>query len=279
VGRTMLVTGAGGGIGHALAKRLLARGDHVIAAARRLDQVADLAAAGATCVAMDVGDDASVRAGFAGLSTLDAVVNCAAVAPAGTVEFTAPEQVAQVVNVNTLGALRVLQGALPLLRESGSGRLVLVSSLWGEVSGPFVSSYAASKHAIEALADSARRETIGQGVHISVVQPGVVKTPMYTNQLGDLDAAITALGPAEATVYGALYRDHRKVLASAGKGAITAEQCCAAIEKCLDARRPRPRYRVGTDARLMVGLGHLLSDRMLDRVFGAIYHAPRRRTG
>jgi NAD(P)-dependent dehydrogenase (short-subunit alcohol dehydrogenase family) len=88
------------------------------------------------------------------------------------------------------------------------------------------------------MADSARRETIGQGVHISVVEPGVVKTPMYANQIGELDAAIAALCPEERRLYGGLYQDHRKILAGAGKGAITAEQCCAVIERCLDARRP-----------------------------------------
>jgi NAD(P)-dependent dehydrogenase (short-subunit alcohol dehydrogenase family) len=253
---------------------LQARGDRVIAAARRLDQLADLIALGCTGVAMDVGDDASVRTAFASLPALDAVVHCAAVAPAGTVEFTAPAQVAQVFNINTLGALRIIQGALPLLRQAPSGRLVLVSSLWGQVAGPFVSAYAASKHAIEALADSARRETIGQGVYISVIEPGVVKTPMYANQIAELDAAVAALGADERRLYCSLYQDHRKILAGAGKGAITAEQCCAVIERCLDARPPRPRYRAGTDAKLLVSLDRVLGDRLLDRIFGALYRAP-----
>lgn len=272
---TILVTGAGGGIGYALATRLLARGDHVVASARRLDQIAALADRGARCVAIDVGDDRSVHEGFAGLEgagvRLDAVVHCAAVAPLGTVEFTAPRDVAKVFNINTLGALRIMQGALPQLRATGDGRLILVSSLWGRVSGPFVSSYAASKHAIEALADSARREMRGHGVSLSVIEPGVVKTPMFENQADDLRRSIDELSPAERTLYGDLYADHAKLLANAGKGAITAEQCCAVIEKCLDARRPKPRYLAGNDSRALVTLGALLTDRGLDAVFGAIY--------
>lgn len=270
--RTILVTGAGGGIGRALATRLLARGDRVVASARRLDQMQDLVDAGASAVAMDVADDMSVQRGFATIEgRIEAVVHCAAIAPLGTVEFTAPEDVAAIFNVNTLGALRIIQGALPRLRAAGDGRLILISSLWGRVSGPFVSTYAASKHAIEALADSARRETRGQGVRLSVIEPGVVKTPMFENQAEDLRRRIDALGPDERALYGALYDDHAKLLSGAGKGAITAEQCCAVIEKCLDARRPKPRYLAGTDSRLLVTLGALLPDRGLDAVFGAIY--------
>lgn len=267
--RRVLITGAAGGVGRVLAERLLARGDQVIACARRTDQLTALT--GAVPLAMDVSRDESVAGAFAVLKGgLDAVIHCAAVAPLGTVEFTPPARVAEVLNTNTLGSLRVLQGALPHLRQS-KGRLILVSSLWGRVSGPFVSSYAASKHAVEALADSARRETRGQGVHISVVEPGVILTPMYANQATDLDAAIAALGVEETRVYGSLYQDHRKLLPAAGKGAITPEACCKVIETCLDSPRPRPRYTAGKDARLLVTLGRLLSDRGLDRVFATQY--------
>lgn len=269
--RTILVTGAGGGIGQVVAARLLARGDRVIASARKLDQMTELEKDGATLVAMDVGDDASVTSGFGKISALDAVIHCAAIAPLGTVEFTPPPTMAHVYNVNTLGALRVLQASLPLLRVAPSGRLLLLSSLWGQVSGPFVSAYAASKHAIEALADSARRETRRQGVHISVIEPGVVKTPMYFNQLVELDKAVAALAADERRLYARLYADHRKLVAGAEKTAIDADGCAAVIEGCLDARAPRPRYRAGKDAKAMVAMGRALTDRGLDRVFGLLY--------
>lgn len=269
--RTILVTGAAGGIGQAVAERLLHRGDHVIACARKADQLDGLAKAGATVLAIDVANDGSVRSAFAGIAALDALVHCAAVAPLGTVEFTPPETVADIFNVNTLGALRMLQAAVPLLRLSSSGRLVLVSSLWGQVSGPFVSSYAASKHATEAIADSFRRENGGKGVQVSVVEPGVVLTKMFGQQLPDLDRQVAALGAEEQRLYGALYRDHRALLARAGRGATTADHCAKIIVRCLDAQRPRPRYVVGKDAKAMVTMGRVLSDRALDRVFSLLY--------
>ena len=269
--RTVLITGAGGGIGQVLARRLVARGDRVIASDRRPDLLTDLAAAGCTPITMDVGDDASVQAGFAGIVSLDAVVHCAAVAPLGTVEFMPAADVCAVHNVNALGSLRVLQASLPLLRQAPSGRLVMISSVWGKVSGPFVSAYAASKHAIEAMADAARREMAGQPVRISLVEPGVVKTPMYFDQSPQIDAAIAALSAEERALYGRLYEDHRKLVAGAGKSAASPEQVCAVIERCLDSAAPRARYRVGNDAKSLVALSQLLSDRLLDRVFRLMY--------
>lgn len=269
--RSILVTGAASGIGAALAEALLARGKRVIASARRPDQLEDLVAKGATPLAMDVSDDASTAQAFASLEDCDAVIHCAAIAPVGLVETTPPDRVAEVINTNTLGALRVLQHSLPLLRKAEPGRLLLLSSLWGEVSGPLVSSYAASKHALEALADAARRETAGQGVFISVIQPGVVKTPMYFQQLDELERFYDQIPSEEQGRYRHVIDAHRKLVATAEKAAITPEECIAVILRCLDAKRPLPRYRAGRDAKVMTTLGRVLSDRGLDRLFARLY--------
>jgi NAD(P)-dependent dehydrogenase (short-subunit alcohol dehydrogenase family) len=273
MGQRIMVTGAAGGIGRAVAERLLARGDHVIACARQIDQIVDLGAAGATLLAIDISSDKSVRAGFEGLKNLDAVVHCAAQAPLGTVEFTGPAQFAKIFNINTLGALRILQASAPLLRQAKSGRIIIVSSLWGRVSGPFVSSYAASKHAIEAIADSFRRETGNKQVRLSIIEPGVVLTKMFDQQIPELDHQIATLGAAEARIYGEIYGDHRNILAKAGKGATTAKKCAQCIELCLNTKRPKPRYVVGKDAKAMAVMGRLLSDRALDWVFRLLYRS------
>lgn len=269
--RRIMIVGAGGGIGQVLAEMLITRGDRVVACARQAEQLSVLAGMGCETKVMDVADGASVRAAFSAIGQLDAVVNCAALAPLGTVEFTDPERVAAVINTNTLGSLRIMQAALPVLRDVADGRLVLVSSLWGRLSGPFVSSYAASKHALEALVDSARREMGRGGVAISLIEPGVVKTAMYYDQLPELDRTVAALDPREAQLYARQYAHHRQLVAKAGDQAITARDCAKAILRCLDARHPKPRYRVGTDARVMIALSRILSDRALDRVFGLMY--------
>jgi NAD(P)-dependent dehydrogenase (short-subunit alcohol dehydrogenase family) len=269
--RTILVTGAGSGIGRALVERLLLRGDHVIASARNTGQLAEFAARGVAVVGMDLRSDESVRAGFAGIERLDAVVHCAAICPVGTVEFTPPDSFAETYNNNTLGSLRILQSSLPLLRQAPSGRILLLTSLWGKVSGPFVSAYASSKHSIEALADSFRRETAGSSVRISVVEPGVILTKMFDQAIPDLERLVAAMSPEEERLYGALWNDHRKLITNGGRGATTADKCAEMIERALDARNPKARYVIGKDSKAMVTMGRILSDRALDRVFGMLY--------
>jgi NAD(P)-dependent dehydrogenase (short-subunit alcohol dehydrogenase family) len=269
--RTILVTGAGSGIGRALVERLLLRGDHVIASARNTDQLAEFAARGVTVVGMDLRSDESVRAGFAGIEKLDAVVHSAATCPVGTVEFTSPDSFAETYNNNTLGSLRILQSSLPLLRQAPSGRILLLTSLWGKLSGPFVSAYASSKHSIEAIADSFRRETAGSSVRISVVEPGVILTKMFDQAIPDLERQVAAMSPEEERLYGALWNDHRKLITNGGRGGMTADKCAEMIERALDARNPKARYAVGKDAKTMVTMARILSDRALDRVFRQLY--------
>ncbi|SCW72196.1 NADP-dependent 3-hydroxy acid dehydrogenase YdfG [Sphingobium faniae] len=274
--RTLLVTGAAGGVGGALAARLARRGDRVFACARSTTQLKDLASERIIPLEMDVSDSASVERAFAELDrqlggqSLDAIVHCAAIAPLGTVEFTPPEEYGRIFNVNTLGALRVTQAGLARMRRGGEKRLILVSSLWGRLSGPLVSSYAASKHALEAAVDSLRRETAGTGIRISVVEPGVIKTKMFTNQTAEVLQKIDALHSDERRLYLKLYRNYLKLFEKSEKTAITAEQCVDRIIKVLDARRPRPRYLVGLDARLLVPLSEWISDKALDRLFGSL---------
>jgi NAD(P)-dependent dehydrogenase (short-subunit alcohol dehydrogenase family) len=269
--RTILVTGAGSGVGRALVERLILRGDHVIASARNTEQLTEFSARGITVVGMELSSDESVRAGFAGIKKLDAVIHCAAICPVGTVEFTPPDSVAETFNNNTLGSLRILQASLPLLRQAPSGRILLLTSLWGKLSGPFVSAYASSKHSIEALADSFRRETADSSVRISVVEPGVILTKMFDQAMPDLERQVAAMSPEEERLYGALWNDHRKLITNGGRGGMTADRCAELIERALDARNPKARYTVGKDSKAMVTMARILSDRALDRVFGLLY--------
>jgi len=270
--RSIVVTGAAGGIGKALVERLQRSGVFVIAVARSRAQLADLESASVRTVAMDVSDTASVAEGYKEIDValagrnLDAVVHCAAIAPLGTVEFTPPEEYGRIINVNTLGALRILQGALPRLRGHG-GRLILVSSLWGQVSGPLVGSYASSKHAIEAMADSVRREIAGSDVHISVVEPGVVTTKMLTGQSGEVSQKILGLSPEERGLYLNLYNAYIKLFEKSVKAAISADACAGAIENVLNAAKPKTRYRVGNDSKALCFLGNLLPDSWMDGIF------------
>ena len=278
---TILITGASRGIGHELVQRAVARGDTVFACVRKQADAAKFSSSpNLNTLILDVSDSASVTAAFAEMdkrlngAPLNAVINAAAIAPTGAVELTSVEEFRNTLNTNTLGSLRILQAAIPRLRGHG-GRLILVTSLWGRASGAMVGAYCASKHAVESIADSARRETMGMNVHISVVEPGVVKTEMFSNQASETQTLIDRMSAADRNLYGAMYQRFIRLLSGAGGTAITASQAAAGIEKPLFASRPKTRYRVGTDSKIVCSLNWLLPDRWMDGVMAAsLNHKP-----
>lgn len=269
----LLITGAASGIGKELVSRALDRGDEVFATQRSDRGLEEFAGrTGFHAIRMDVADSASVTAGFEEIDrllagrTLDGVINCAAVAPLSPVEVTPIEVLEQTLNTNTVGTLRIMQASMPRLRGH-DGRLILVTSLWGKVSGPMVSAYAASKHAIEALVDSARRETKGIGPHITVVEPGVIKTRMLSSQLEGARQLANDIPADQQARYGELYRKYAGLVAKGSEQGISVSECAAQIEKVLHAAKPKARYQIGKDSKAVCLMARILPDSLLDGVF------------
>jgi NAD(P)-dependent dehydrogenase (short-subunit alcohol dehydrogenase family) len=271
---TILITGAARGIGRELVRRAIARGDTVFAMVRKdADRARFDASAQLHVVIMDVAVSASVDAGFAEVDRLlagrplDAIIHAAAISRPGAIEITPTSEFEELLNTNTLGSLRMLKAAIPRLRGHG-GRLILVTSLWGKASGALLGAYCASKHAIESLADTARRETAGMNLHVILAEPGVVLTDMLSTQAPEVEALIPRMTTDQRSLYETLYRRYAKLTGAAGRSAITAVRCAADIEKALFAARPRTRYRIGRDAQLVCLLAWLLPDRWMDSLMG-----------
>ena len=170
--RRILITGASRGIGRATAVALAAQGHEVIATARDVTALADLPAT--LRLSLDVTDQASVDAAIAAAGPVDVLVSNAGAtvrAPVETVPLTA---VQQLIELNTLGALRVAQAVLPGLRARGQGQLIFVSSIQGRLVIPLIGAYGASKWALEALAETLAIETGRFGVSVHILQPGAV---------------------------------------------------------------------------------------------------------
>jgi NAD(P)-dependent dehydrogenase (short-subunit alcohol dehydrogenase family) len=268
--RTLVVTGAARGIGREIVRRAVGRGDSVFAVVRkdadrsRFDESANL-----RVILMDVADTDSVAAGFAEVDRLlagrplDAIIHAAAISRPSVIEIAPVSEFEEILNTNALGSLRVLKAAIPRLRGHG-GRLILVTSLWGKASGALLGAYCASKHAIESLADTARRETMDMNLHIILAEPGVVNTDMLSTQAPESESLIGRMTAPQESLYGTLYRRYSKLTAAAGRSAITATECAAEIEKALFARRPRTRYRIGRDSTIVCFLAWLLPDRWMD---------------
>lgn len=271
--RTIMITGSAHGMGHELVRRAIERGDRVFATifpgedATRLGEHSSL-----HVIPLDVGSDASVESAFATLDEvlggehLDLVINCAGVSPSGALEVEPISTLERVLNVNALGTARMIKYALPRLRGHG-GRIILFASLWGRVGGPMLSGYCASKHAIEAIVDSARRETHGQGVDLVLMEPGVVRTNMVAATVTGSRYGADQLPPTYRTLYGELYEKFARMIAREANGGVSVEQAADVIERAAFVRKPRTRYRIGKDAKAVVGLSNILPDRGFDAVF------------
>ena len=258
------MTGASSGIGAACARRLVSTGWRVLAGVRKVGDAPE----GTEEVLLDVTDEEQVRAVAASLDELHGLVNNAGIAVASPLEAIPLDELRRQLDVNVVGQVAVTQPLLPQLRRA-RGRVVFIGSIAGRSSLPFLGPYAASKHALEAIADSLRVELLPWSIHVSIVEPGTIATPIWSKGAATADE-IQARIPA-ATL--ALYRDRveafRRAAAAAGRRGQSPDRVADAVEHALTARRPKTRYLVGRDAKLRAGF-ELLPDRVRDRVYDRV---------
>ena len=177
---THLLTGAGSGIGAALADRLLERGDDLVLLARSSERAHDLRSElpGTTVLVADLARPTEIEALAGELpDRLDSVVHAAGVADLGAVADLPTSAWQEQLTVNVVAPAVLTRIALPALRAA-KGTVVLVNSGAGLSASPEWSAYAASKHALRALADSLRAEEREAGVRVTSVYPGRTATPM-----------------------------------------------------------------------------------------------------
>jgi len=201
--QTVLVTGASSGIGREAALAFAAAGANVVLVARRAAALAKVAAetrklgAAALSVPTDVTKPAAVAACFRKATkrfgSIDIVVNNAGIMiPARVVDIRGAD-LQQMLDVNLFGALHVMQHAVQLMREQGRGHIVNVASLAGRRGLSPLGAYCATKFALVGLTEALRMELVGEGIHISLVMPGVVDTPLAT--AAQQDASLGANWP------------------------------------------------------------------------------------
>jgi NAD(P)-dependent dehydrogenase (short-subunit alcohol dehydrogenase family) len=247
--KTALVTGASSGIGAATAARLAQNGWRVLAGVRQ----AGTAPKGTEEVILDVTDPPELE-----LDGLDGLVNNAGIAVAGPLEYLPPDELRRQLEVNVVGQLRMVQLLAPALRKS-RGRVVNIGSISGRSALPFLGAYAMSKFALEAMTDALRVELRPWGIHVAIVEPGTIKTPMWTRERPD--------PPDEAlALYGGRLAAFREFALKRSADGAPAEAVAKVVEHALTSERPKPRYLVGRDARLRAGVEHL-PDRLRDRVY------------
>ena len=254
--RAVLVTGASSGIGAAAAD-LLARSGFRVAGTSRDPESAALRAPHVEWVAMDVRDDESVTFGVKQaidrIGALDALVCNAGIGVFGSVEEVPLYAAREQFETNWFGTLRVLRAALPDLRRSRSARIAIVGSLAGRAPIPFQAHYSASKAALDALALALRNELHGTGVSVSLIEPGDIRTGF--NDATDFELV-------RDSSYGDRVARCREVVENSLVNAPGPEIVARVILRALTTRRPRVRYTVGREARLVSFARRWLPERL-----------------
>ncbi|MEH3158096.1 MAG: oxidoreductase [Sphingomonas taxi] len=264
--KTALVTGASSGMGKAIAERLIREGYQVWVAARSLDRMEDLRALGAEPLRLDISKDdeivAAVDAILRVTGGVDLLVNNAGFGLYGPVEDVSLAEARYQFEVNLFGPARLTQLLLPAMRAKRAGRIVNISSMGGKVYTLLGSWYHATKHALEGWSDSLRLELAPFGIHVVIVEPGLIETG-FGDVAGDGLVERSGSGP-----YAEVARTVARVTAQTyGQGRGTPPAAVAAVVgKAAAARRPRTRYVVGKYAAPMIAMRRWLGDRAFDRI-------------
>ena len=235
--RRALVTGASAGIGRACAEELHAADWAVTGASRR-----GTTSGGWTGLVMDVDDDDSVRTGVAGMlaagGRIDALVASAGWGLAGAVEQCTIGEAKAQLETNFWGCVRVLQQVLPAMRAQGGGRIVLMSSIGGVIAIPFQAFYSASKFALEGLGEALAYEVAPLGVHVTLVEPGNVKTDFTASRrMAQAAGGDPVYSAALTKAVGLMERDEAH--------GVPAADVAAVVRRVLESRRPPRRVSAG----------------------------------
>ncbi len=283
----VVITGASTGIGAACALYLADHGFQVFAGVRNC-RAGEALIGGRTArmipLHLDVTEEESIRdavdrvtrqLGDAGLAGL---INNAGIAVGSPLEVVPIDQLRRQFEVNVFGQIAVTQAFLPLVRK-GQGRIVNMGSIAGRATIPLMGPYSASKFALEALTDALRLELQPWGIHVSVIEPGAVATPIWEKSLkaaADLDAVARS---ADTLRYTEMMLRIRDAVRKAVERAIPPDAVVQAVVHALTAAHPRTRYLVGTDAKIRAWMVKWLPDRLNDRLLTWMLKLPREGSG
>jgi NAD(P)-dependent dehydrogenase (short-subunit alcohol dehydrogenase family) len=276
---SVLITGAGRGIGRATALRLADQGWEVFAGVRQAQDGEELSQAGSgriTPVPLDITDARQVGELSGVLPPgLDGLVNNAGIVVGGPLEAVPLAELRRQLEVNVVGQLAVTQALLPQLRSSG-GRIVFISSLSGRVSTPLTGAYNASKFALEAMADALRMELAPWGIRVALIEPAQTDTDLWRLADDDLNDTVADLAPQHRQLYAKHIEGFRRSIPRSQRMARPVDEVAATVQKALTDRRPRARYVVGTPVKVQALLARLTPTPVLDVMLRAGTGVPRR---
>jgi NAD(P)-dependent dehydrogenase (short-subunit alcohol dehydrogenase family) len=269
---TVLITGAATGIGEICALTLAQQGYHVFAGVRRAEDGIALqqkASGNLSWLLLDVTETGSIDAAVntvasaVGDQGLSGLINNAGVSGIGPLEFLPISEVRKLLEVNVVGLLAVTQAFLPLLRKT-NGRIVNLGSISGRLALPFGGGYSLSKFAVEALTDELRFELRPWGLHVALVEPGGIATPLWEKSRGMADRLLELMPEEARGYYGPVFPTLQALAIRWGKHGTAPGEVAKVVLHALTAPHPKTRYFVGCRAGWSSRLLTHLPDRWRD---------------
>lgn len=280
--RAVVITGASTGIGAACALHLDRLGFAVFAGVRKSEDGVALQKAGSDRLVpleLDVTDLTTIQKSHAVVLEatkkrgLFGLINNAGIAVVGPLEAVPISDLRQQLEVNVIGQVAVTQEFLPLVRQA-RGRIINMGSIAGLSTMPLMGPYSASKFALEAITDALRLEVQQWGIHVAIIEPGAIATPIWNKSTIEAAEREAAIETELRTLYKPVVTAVRKVVGEASKRAISSDAVAKVVEEALTAPTPKTRYLVGTDAKLRALMVKLLPDRISDKLLTAILKLP-----
>jgi short-subunit dehydrogenase len=264
--KVVLVTGASSGMGKAFAKALLAEGMAVYAVARRIEAMADLAAAGAITMKMDIVREDEVQEVVQRIirerGGVDVLINNAGFGMYGAMEDTSMADARYQFEVNLFGMAYLTQLLLPSMRKKGSGKIINISSMGGKIYTPLGSWYHATKHAVEGWSDCLRLELSSFNIDVVIIEPGAIATE-FANVMIEPMIKRSGNSPYSRMAHAVASATQTSV----EKGDLSDVQVIVnLILRAVRARKPKTRYVAGKYANLMLFVRKWFGDRMFDRM-------------
>jgi len=273
--KSIIVTGASSGLGESIAIKFAQEGWLVFAGVRDEDDAKNLVKKDPSLlpIFLDVSKPQQIKEAVEtvrkklGNQTLGGLVNNAGIAKIGPLALQDIEEFIQHFEVNTFGGLRMAQAFLPLLGtddtlEGKPGRIVNITSVGGELPSPFLGAYTASKHAMESITDSLRRELIVYGIDSISVGPGSVKTPIW-KKAKEANAAEQYKDSA--------WKDSIKtfldVMIEGGEDGLETDDIADVVFEAMTSEKPKARYAPVPNKLLNYTLPTMLPERLVDKIF------------
>jgi short-subunit dehydrogenase len=282
--QTILITGTSSGIGYSTAKEFANRGYQVFGSVRTAADARKLEVEiGENFIPLvfDVTDGRSIQTAVDRVSEivrnrgLGGLINNAGIATSGPLMYQPIEEIRWQFEVNVIAQIAVTQAFFPLLKieqstTNRSGKVINISSVGGKVAAPFMGAYAGSKHALEGMSHSLRRELLLHDIDVIIIGPGPVITPIW-----DKDSA-QDLSRYDRTEYRSILEAFQKYFLRVGKNGHSSAKVGEFIRMVFETKHPKARYSIAPNPLINWYLPRFLPDRWLDRLIGNQFGLIRR---